>query len=244
MKKNLFKKCLFFIVIVSLLMVVISIMIKYDVEGEKVLPYSISKILLVSTVDGQVNDDPENIWNIGITQVNDIYVYIDKTMETNETNETIKQVRLENFVITNQPQKGKIKLLRPTGELNNLYTYSQQDYLSEGITYTGETIDDLKSLEISNSGGVLGFRISLEELGTFISNEDIEITYDGKLLSNLGVKIEEIKFDMNFDIIITTSDDVNYKGTLTLNLPIDTVIEEGSSNKELTDFENIVFKRV
>ena len=55
---------------------------------------------------------------------------------------------------------------------------------------------------------------------------------------------KDMKIDMNFDIIITTSDDVNYKGTLTLNLPIDTVIEEGSSNKELTDFENIVFKRV
>ena len=241
MKKNLFKKCIFFIFITCLLMVVLSIMIKYDVEGEKVLPYSVSKILLVSTVDGNVVDDPEHIWNIGVTQVNDIYVYIDKTMETDLT---IKEIKLENFIITKQPQKGKVRLLRPTGDLNNLYTYSQQDYLAEGITYQGETIDDLKSLEISNTGGVLAFRLSLEELGTFISNENIEITYDGKLLSNLGINIDEIKFNTSFDIIITTSDDVSYRGTLNLNLPIDTVIEEGSSNIELTDFENVVFKRV
>ena len=79
MKKNLFKKCIFIAIIVIILTVVFSIMIKYDVEGEKQLPFSISKILLVSTVNGNVVDDPENIWNIDISQINDIYMYIDKT---------------------------------------------------------------------------------------------------------------------------------------------------------------------
>ena len=241
MKKNLFKKCIFFVVIACLLMVVVSIMIKYDVEGEKQLPYSVGKIFLVSTVDGKVTDDPENIWNIGVTQVNDIYLYVDKTIQTDLT---IKEVKIENFVITKQPQKGRIKLLRPTGDLNNLYTYSEQDYISGGIDYKGEAVDDLKALEISNTGGVLAFRLSLEELGTFISNENIEVTYDGKLLSNLGIKIEEIQFNISFDIIITTSDDVSYRGTLNLNLPIEDVIEKGSSNLELTDFENVIFKRI
>ena len=60
MKKNLFKKCIFIAIIVIILTVVFSIMIKYDVEGEKQLPFSISKILLVSTVNGNVVDDPEN----------------------------------------------------------------------------------------------------------------------------------------------------------------------------------------
>ena len=57
MRKNLFKRCLFLAIIAILLMIVISIIIKYDVEGEKELPFSISKILLVSTINGKVNDD-------------------------------------------------------------------------------------------------------------------------------------------------------------------------------------------
>lgn len=241
MKENLFKRCLFVAFLAVVLMVVISIMIKYDVEGEKSLPFSISKILLVSTVDGNVMDDPNNIWNIEVTQVNDIYMYIDKTIEDDQT---IKEIKLENFNINTAPQKGKLKLLRPTGELSKLYTYSEQDYLTEGITYTGGTIDDLKSLEIANNGGVLGFRLSIEELGSYVSNEAEEITYDGKLLSNLGINIEEIKFNVSFDVIITTSDDISYKGTINLDMPIDTVIDEGSSNKEITDFSDIVFKRI
>lgn len=241
MRKNLFKRCLFLAMIAILLMIVISIIIKYDVEGEKVLPFSINKILLVSTVNGNVTDDPNNIWNIGVTQVNDIYMYIDKTMEDEQT---IKEIKFENFVVTKKPLKGDIKLLRPTGELSNLYTYSEQNYLNDSITYTGAAIDDLKSLEIGNNGGMLGFRFSLENLGTYISNENQEITYDGKLLSNLGIKIEEIKFNVNFDVLITTSDDVTYKGTLNLDMPVDTVIEQGSSNKEITDFSSVVFKRI
>lgn len=241
MTKNLVKKILFLLLIIVVLVFVVRVMKEYEVEGEKVLPFSISKILLVSTVDGKVTDDHEHIWNVGVTQVNDVYVYIDKTMETDDT---IKEIKFENFVINKKPQKGTVKLLRPTGELKNLYTYSEQDYLKDGLAFEGSTIDDMKNMEISNVGGMVGFRFSLEDLGTYVSNEDSEITYDGKLLSNLGVSVEEIKFDVNFDVIITTNEDISFKGTLHLDLPLDTVIEEGSPSKEITNFDNIVFKRV
>ena len=108
----------------------------------------------------------------------------------------------------------------------------------------GGVIDDLKSLEISNNGGILGFRVAVEELGNYISNEDEEITYDGKLLSNLGINVSDILFDMSFDVIITTSENISFKGTIRLDMPIETVGEEGSSSKEITDFSNVVFKRI
>lgn len=242
MKERIFKKCLFAAFLVVIFAVVISIMLKYDVEGEKELPFSISKILVVSTVDGNLNEDQENIWNIGVTQVNDLYIYVDKSIAEDE--QTIKEIRIENFVVNKSPNKGKLKVLKPTGEIANLYTHSEQDYLNDKIVYTGGVIDDLKSLEISNNGGILGFRISVEELGNYISNEDEQITYDGKLLSNLGVTVPEIAFNISFDVVITTSENISFKGTINLDMPIDTVIEEGSSNKEITDFSNVVFKRI
>ncbi len=239
--KNFLKKFLFVSVIVIMLLIVAFIIIQYDAEGEKSLPFSINKILLVSIVNGDIVDDPSNIWNINITQVNDIYMYINKTEETDLT---IKEIKLENFNIVNKPQKGNVKLLRPTGELSNLYTYSEQDYLNSEIVYQGGVIDDMKALEIANTGGVLGFRFSLNDLGTYVSNENEQIIYDGNLLKNLNISLEEIKFSASFDIIITTSDNINYKGTVSIEMPIDTIIEEGSSHKEITDFNNVVFKRV
>ena len=240
-KNNMLKKCIFAVIICVLLMIVFSIMIKYDVEGEKQLPFSISKILVVSTVDGNIVEDTENIWNVGVTQVNDIYMYINKTSDE-ET--TISSISLNNFIVNKEPKKGKLKLLRPTGELSNLYSSSEQDYLSEGITYLGGIIDDMKSLEIGNNGGILGFRMSVEDLGSYISNDDTEIIYDGRLLSNLGITEEELYFDISFDIIIETSDKVKYKGTTSLQMPIKGFIEKGSENLEITDFTNLVFKRI
>ena len=65
--KNFLKKFLFVSVIVIMLLIVAFIIIQYDAEGEKSLPFSINKILLVSTVNGDIVDDPSNIWNINIT---------------------------------------------------------------------------------------------------------------------------------------------------------------------------------
>ena len=241
MKNNLLKKCLFLLFLAIIILIVVFIMAKYDVEGEKRLPFTISKILIVSTVNGQANDDNENIWNINIEQVNDIYMYVDKTSESEEI---IKEIKLENFIINQKPQIGDLNLLRPTGELSNLYAQSSQNYINEGITYLGGVIDDMKTLEISNTGGILGFRFALKNIGTYISNENEEINYDGRLLDKLGISIDSIKFNVSFDIIITTNKDVNYKGTINLEMPVETIITEGNSSKEITDFSDVVFKRV
>ena len=240
-KKNLIKKCIFFSIIVILILIVLTIMLKYEVEGEKSLPYKLGKILMISTVDGNFTDDPEHIWNIGVTQTNDVYIYIDAD---GETEETIKQISLENFNLVKSPQKGNVAIYRPTADLENLYTYSEQNYFNDEIIYTGAKIDDMKSLEIANNGGVIGFRLSINDLGTYISNEATEIIYDGRLLSNLGISLEEIKLKLSFDIIIETNSNVKYKGTLNIDMPTDEIIEKGSSNIEITDFSNIIFKRV
>ena len=240
-KSRIFKRSLFLFCIIIILMIVVSIILKYEVEGEKTLPYRLSKIFVISTVEGTPVDDGQNIWNIGIKQVNDLYFYLDKNSSTEET---IKQIKLENFQVVQAPQKGDLAIYRPTGELSNLYTHSEQNYLSESLTYTGAKVDDLKTLEIGNQGGVIACRMALNNLGTYISNETTEITYDGTLLTNVGVNMEEIKFGLNFDILIETNKNVVYKGTISLELPAEDVITKGSSNFEITDFEDIVFKRL
>lgn len=241
-KKKVIKQCVFISAIAIAILFVVLIILKYQVEGEKTLPYKLSKILLVSTVDGTANEDAENLWNIDITQTNDIFIYIDAD---GKTRETIKEISLENFNIVNAPQKGNVKILRPTADLENLYANSVQDYLNDKIVYLGSRLDDMKSLEVANNGGVVGFRLALEDLGKFLSNdESIEITYDGRLLSNLGISLDEIKLTLNFDIIITTSENISYKGTISLEMPASEIIEQGASKIEITDFSDIIFKRI
>jgi hypothetical protein len=139
---------------------------------------------------------------------------------------------------------GKVSLLLPTDDMPRLYDKSQEDYMGKEFSYVGGKIDNLKDQEIANTGGVLGFRFSLNNLGNFVSSENGEVIYDGRLLSNLGLTIEDIAFSVGFDIIITTDKNVSYQSKMYLDLPIETVIEEGSSNKSITNFDGMVFKRV
>lgn len=241
-KKELIKKSIFLVFVAIMILMAVLIGLRYEVEGEKRLPYKLSKILLVSTVDGKANEDSENLWNIDITQTNDIFVYIDPD---GKPKETIKEISLENFNLIKKAQKGNVQILRPTSDLDDLYSNSVQDYLNDKIVYQGAKLDDMKSLEISNNGGVVGFRVAVNDLGKFVSNdENAEIIYDGRLLSNMGVSLEEIKQTLNFDIVITTSENISYKGTLTLDMPTDEIISQGASKTEITDFSNVIFKRI
>lgn len=242
MKKDIIKKCLFFSFLIIAITIVISIVVKYNVEGEKTLPYKLDKLLIISRLDTENNNDETNLWNINLNQNNNIFIYLSKT---NNTNETIKEIKLENFKITSKPKIGNIKIYRPTGDLNNLYEYSKQDYLNSNITFEGSSVDTLKNLEIGNTGGMLGFRISLENFGNYISNNaDEELIYDASLLQKAGVNLEDTKFSISFDILISLNSNITYKGTIDLNLPTENIIDDPESFIEITNFDNVVFKRI
>lgn len=240
-KKNLFKSCLFISALVIVILLVILVMLRYEVEGEQRLPYKLSKILIISTVDGEKVEDGQNLWNISLNQVNDFYIYINP--ETEEEEQSIKSITFDNFVVS-KGELGEAKIYRPTGELENLYNHSEQNYIGDKITYLGDRIDDLKNLQISNKGGVVGFRLALENLGNYVSNEDTEIVYDGSLLNKINITNDNIKTKLAFDISIQTNNNVTYKGNVSLETPSGDLTLEGATNTEITNFDNVIFKRV
>ena len=81
-------------------------------------------------------------------------------------------------------------------------------------------------------------------MGEYISNEDNEIVYDGTLLNKVGITLEEIKANISFDLTIKTSDNISYKTTISVDLPVGNIIEEGTSSIEINDLNQLVFKRV
>ena len=235
-------KLIFFIALIAVaILFVIYRINQYEKEGEKDMPFYLDKILIMSTVDGTKNENSTNIWDIQLKENNDIYVY---TKKREDTDENLKEIRIENFVIEKAPQKGTLKVYRPTGELSNLYTESEQDYIKENITYTAGAIDDPKTLTVSNTGGIMCFRISLEDIGNYASNEETEIIYNGTLLSKADVKIEELDFTISFDIVITLKSGVSFKGTTRFTLPGNQLFEEGTEKIEITDFSDVIFKRI
>ena len=239
-RKNLVKRCLFLVVLAVIFLFVILIMARYEEEGEKQIPFNIAKMLIVSSVNGVQNTESEHVWDIDVSQVNDIYVYIERNKNEDET---IKEIVFENFK-TYPEDMSNIKIYRPTGELDKLYLYSTEDYKEKSIAFLGTVKDDMKNLEIANIGGMCGFRLSNENLGKFVSDEETEeIIYDGRLLEKIGISNENVKLKLAFDIIIKTDDGINYRGNVIVDMPGEGLIEEGKTTIEINDFENVVFKR-
>ena len=239
-RKNLVKRCLFLVVLAVIFLFEILIMARYEEEGEKQIPFNIAKMLIVSSVNGVQNTESEHVWDIEVSQVNDIYVYIERNKNEDET---IKEIVFENFK-TYPEDMSNIKIYRPTGELDKLYLYSTEDYKEKSIAFLGTVKDDMKNLEIANIGGMCGFRLSNENLGKFVSDEETEeIIYDGRLLEKIGISNENVKLKLAFDIIIKTDDGINYRGNVIVDMPGEGLIEEGKTTIEINDFENVIFKR-
>lgn len=63
------------------------------------------------------------------------------------------------------------------------------------------------------------------------------------MLEKLNLTEEQIHFKISFDIVICALNH-EYKANVVLDMPCENLIEQGTSNIEITDMSNIIFKRV
>ena len=76
-KKQIIKLCVAITTFAIILLLVGITMIRYQVEGDKNMPFNLSKIIVVSNAEGQETDGKKK-WNFKIYQNNYVYIYIDK----------------------------------------------------------------------------------------------------------------------------------------------------------------------
>lgn len=242
-KKRVLRKYIFIAFLLITIAVVILLMIKYNVEGEKNMPFNLSKIVIQSTIDTKSRENAENLWDLELTQNNDIYIHIDKNKEIN-TESQIKAIKIKRISQTIKPQKGQISVFLPTSNsANKIFLNSNENYLNKTIEISANVSDNLERQEICQDGGMIALRISNQNIGEYISNEETEIKYDKSLLEKAGIEETEIKFQTEIDLVIETTEDEKYKGTISLDLPTNTFENRGIITTEITDTSKIIFKR-
>ena len=229
-------------IIFAILFVVGVISLKYNVEGEGNLPFYISKISIISNVEGIDDEDTTNKWNLAVNQNNDIYIYIKKNDEYKDT-EIIESVRLDNFNIQQNSKVGEIKLLKPDSNIESVIFKNIAENETDKIEYIGSMDSSIKEMKISNQGGLVVFRYAIKNIGNYISNDDEQINHS-ELLKKLNVNNDDLKFKVTFDIYITLNGGKVYKSNINLELPVNDVVNQGTQSMEDTDLNNIVFKRI
>ena len=227
------------LIIVAIIFTALMFILRYDEKGEENMPFDISKISIISSINGQDNADSNNLWNKSVGQDNDIYIYIEKNKNYIQT-ETIEKIVLNNFVVNEKPKKGSISIFQPSNNEKEFFE-NLEKYKTEEIVFTGEQETKMKELKISNQGGLIGFRIANQNLGNYVSNEK-EIDYKD-LLKKTNVNEEEIKANISFDVNMVLSEGIQYKTTIIIDIPAEKIVENGKSSKEING-KDIVFKRV
>lgn len=240
------KKTITTVFILSLIIVVITLLfawIKYEVEGTKALPFEIEEILIISTADGrriESKDKKSKTDKFEVSQVNDVYIKI-KEKEFKQSDLSLKKISITNFVLE-EPKKGEVVVLEPTGNMPELFTKSKKNYINKSIEYIGSKVDNLEKLETSEKGGTIVFRIE-NKLGSYNVKKDEVLKYDSSLLNKFTKKIDDIKFKISFDLIIELENNVKYSTNIQLNKPSKEIFKE---NKTVLneDISEIGFKKI
>ena len=226
--------------IAMIFLIITFIMLKYEVEGETKMPFKLTKISTISTANGIPNEETEDVWNFNLVQNNDIYFTFERT--TAAHNIYIERIAMENITVLSKPAKGETYFYGPSKEAVDWYDNNPIYRVKNTIEYAGETESNIKELKVGNQGGIVGIRYSIENLGTYISQED-QIKHDGELLKVIGVEETDLISEIEFDLVIELSTGIKYKAKILKTLPMAEVLEEGISKSEDIELKKITFKR-
>lgn len=243
--KDKIKSSLAIGILAIITIMVLMIVLQYQIEGEQNMPYTLSKITIISSAECELNTEnaKENAtWNLKINQNNDVYFFIDKN-ESAAKDELIESLTIQNITVTKAPKKGEIKAFMPNGTEGSLFIYDEAYLVQDKLEYKGGAISNPKTLEIGSQGGSALIRFSDTNVGNFVSNENVEIKHDGTLLTKVGASEEDVKGQINFDLIIQINK-IKYKANITINIPCEGICEEGTTTMEITDASKFVFKRI
>lgn len=238
--KKYFHIAMLITIIAIILFVVGIIILRYSVEGETNMPFELSKISIISSQEGIDKESPDTKWTFDIYQSNDIYLYIKRNNNYGKT-EIIKSITIDNIQI-NSTNKEKIKIYKPDGEDEKQIFKNDETNVVDSLEYLGDLESNLKNMKISNQGGLIAFRCSLDNIAEYKSDDE-QINHE-ELLKKAGVTNEDLQTKIDFDLTIKLENGKEYKTKINLDLPTGNVVEDGTTSLEIKDLSKFIFKRV
>lgn len=229
-------------IVVILLFTLLVIILRYNEKGETNMPFIISKIAIISTSEGTDKENNENKWDFMVDQNNDIYLYIEKNNNYKKT-EIIDSIVLNNFTFEKQSELGEVNVYRPDETNQNVIFRTADENKVDEIEYLGDVTSEIKALKMSNQGDMIPLRIANHNIKEYISDEE-EVINHTELLKKLNLSMDDLKINTEFDLTIYLNSGKAFKTRISLDLPVENVIENGTTSTEITDTNKLVFKRV
>ena len=241
LKQKAFHVAIIIIIISVILCVGGMLILKYEVEGESNMPFKITKISIIESVEGLENESAGEKWSFRVNENNDIYIYIEKNFSYGKT-EIIDSVEVKNIKANRQKELGELKFYKPVMDEKKMFVNQTENEITD-IIYTGELESNIKEQKISNQGGIVAFRYGINNLSQYVSEND-ELINHSQLLKLTNITQEDLQTQLTFDIIKNLKSGKKYQAPISVDIPTDEIIEKGTVGIDITDLKNIIFKRI
>ena len=240
-KQKIFHSVIISVIIIAILCVGGMFILRYQVEGESNMPFKITKISIIESVEGLENESAGEKWSFRVNENNDIYIYIEKNFSYGKT-EIIDSVEVKNIKANRQKELGELKFYKPVMDEKKMFVNQTENEITD-IIYTGELESNIKEQKISNQGGIVAFRYGINNLSQYVSEND-ELIDHSQLLKLTNITQEDLQTQLTFDIIINLKSGKKYQAPISVDIPTDEIIEKGTVGIDITDLKNIIFKRI
>lgn len=203
-------------------------MIEIAEENESPI-FSVQRILLYNSANAIDNSENQSLSNMSISQYTDISIYLDnsKTISDLTDENTVKQLYIDNISIDAKSENGT-KILNYKNPLNfgkyQDITRLENNRIDFNIVNTNNENEnhnyDEPTFYTDCSNPIsLGF-LNKDLLTNYsISNDSSSVSFNGKVLQEAGINLEDINYTLNFTIHIVNN--LNQKFAYNMKLDID-----------------------
>lgn len=203
-------------------------MVEIAEENESPI-FSIQRILLYNSANAVDNSEDQSLSNMSISQFTDISIYIDNSQTVADLTDenTIKELYIDNISITSKSENGT-KILNYKNPLNfgkyQNIDEPEDDKIYFNIVNTNEENEnhnyDEPTFYTDCSNPVsLGF-LNKDLLTNYsVSNDSSSVSFNGKVLQEAGVNLDDINYTLNFTIHIVNN--LNQKFAYNMKLDVD-----------------------
>lgn len=203
-------------------------MINISDENENSI-FSIQKLLLYSSANAIDSSENQSLKNMSIYQYTDLSIYIDnlETVSDLTDENTVKELYIDNIVITSNADRGikllnyknpldfgKFKMLQAPENNRIDFTIVNTNSENENHDYSKPTFYTDYSNPIT-----LGFMNKDILTNYSVSADSSTVSFNGKVLQEANIPIEDINYTLNFSIHIVNN--LNQKFVYNMKLDVD-----------------------
>lgn len=219
-------------------------MVEISDENEQTV-FSIQKIMLYSSANAVDNSENQSLNNMSISQFSDISLYIDNSKISSDLTDenTIKELYIDNIFLSTQSENGT-KILNYKNPLNfGKYQNVEQasnnriDFKIINTNQENESNNYDEPTFYSDCSNPISLGYLNKDLLTnySVSDNSKTISFNGKVLKEANVNLDEIQPTLNFTIHIVNNLGEKFAYNMKLNIDL-TGIYDGYSFKGKNTF--------